>query len=391
MNQLDPIAEVLLDFGKEQRKIIKQLFSGRITGNFLLEIMNDVLHIEMANGELLKYFNAMPDPKNLLSGNIEQFDYEVCRYIVGAHRFNVLFLPERERAKLESDKVYRLKLESEVITHIRLRPVAGSFFRKKQIMQGDEFLFYNLPYDLFALSIVGNSIVHKTTNFKEFYAGIFAKSTAILSLLEDNFTDNSFAICRSVIELYVKLLMLANHPESKKMHDEFVQYDLKRNISGMEWPEEFLERFKKRKWQSKTAKGDYLHFGFVDDIPDYFEKVGDKFPYSISGALQYLSQIYGEEQGSLFADLQTYYSFCNGYAHGNTLSCMYPLNDYFNVVAILAPIVQHTYLMACEEAQVDGKINDIDVVEKTRNDYAKTMVQYTQRTKENFEAYYKRK
>ena len=69
-----------------------------------------------------------------------------------------------QRAKLQEDSNYRKKLVEDVVDHIRLRPYAGQYFRLNQFILGDEFLFFSIPYKLFAICIYGNQILSQNKN-----------------------------------------------------------------------------------------------------------------------------------------------------------------------------------------------------------------------------------
>ena len=86
-----------------------------------------------------------------------------------------------------------------------------SILRKKQIIMGDEFLYFPLPYKLFVVSVNALLILNRDTkggNLKYMYNLIFNKSLAALSLIEGNYLDNAYPICRLIIELYFKLLII---------------------------------------------------------------------------------------------------------------------------------------------------------------------------------------
>lgn len=59
---------------------------------------------------------------------------------------------------------------------------------------------------------------------------IVNKGLAALSLLEDNFLDNAYPICRGIIELYVQFLLLVNKPEAISTYDKFAKYDLENRV-----------------------------------------------------------------------------------------------------------------------------------------------------------------
>lgn len=377
---------------RARRKALKSAFSGRINGNFMLETCERVIKALSVPGEMEKYFpNFLPNDANMVTGEADQVDYEVCRYVVGAHRSNMAFVGDADRAKAEANGEYRDELFDQVLTNIRLRNYAGAFFRKKPIVPGDEFLFFNLPHDLFAISVNAGSLLKGSGDYAKFYASIFNKALVALSLVGDNFLAGAYPICRSIIEVYLKLLVLECRPVALCEHDIFTDYDFHRNLTEAGWPEEFTRKFGNRKWKHCRVKGDYLHFGWVDSIPDYFDGVVKSYPYSVSGLAEFLLRLYGSGQKTLFGNLLDGYSICNAYAHGNLMNCNYPLNDYFQLTFILSLTVPDTYKMLCEDEKADAQINGLDIVAKTNADIQRMVEQYKMRSTENFNAYYNRR
>lgn len=375
---------------REKNKQLKQMFSGRITGNFLLEILGIVMNTLVMKGELYQFFKLGFDEQSLFKGDNDAAEYEVCRYIIGAHRSNIIFLEDKERADLESNENYKRKLVNDVLTNIRLRGYAGQFFRKRQIVQGDEFIFFNLPHDLFVLSVRSQGLLTKSGTYAAFYAAFFNKALASLSLLEDNFVDASYPHCRSMIELYVKLLALKFNPEALSEYSVFEDYELHTNLIEQVWPEEFLARFKERKCKRCNVKAEFLHFGWVDAIPDYYEIVKKSHPYSINGLCKY---IVGKDENfkQNLEGLQSYYKICHAYSHGGTTRCLYPLNDYFQIVGMMSLTIPHVYRMLCEDAGEAEEIDGYDIVSKVAFDMDTLVEQIQKRTSENFEAYYRKR
>ena len=108
---------------------------------------------KIMGNELFQCFRNMYkfDGETILKGNQDLYvDYELCRNIVGIHRTNTIFMNENQRAKLQSDSNYRKKLAEEVCAHMRLRPFVGYYTRLNQFFPGDEFLFFSIPYKIFA-------------------------------------------------------------------------------------------------------------------------------------------------------------------------------------------------------------------------------------------------
>ncbi len=52
---------------------------------------------------------------------------------------------------MQQSEDYTKKLIRQVIEEVRLRRIAGIYFRKFQLIPGDEFLFFPVLYKLFAM------------------------------------------------------------------------------------------------------------------------------------------------------------------------------------------------------------------------------------------------
>lgn len=225
--------------------------------------------------------------------------------------------------------------------------------------------------------------------FFSIVATIVNKGLAALSLLEDNFLDNAYPICRGIIELYVQLLLLVNKPEAIKAYNEFAKFDLDKSCISQTYSDEFNSLFHNRLNQNSKSKIDYLHFGWVDCISDYHSIVKNT-PYSVNGIVEYLRSIYSEkENGTFLSNLKVLFTMCHGYTHGSIGNSLYPLLHYFEISIMLYSTLSHTYLIICEELQQDIGINGIDVVSELNQAYALLEKQYGNRSTENFNYYYK--
>ena len=396
----NPIYNAILnpnyDFGKqmevihnERVKTLKKVFGGKIKQNFLIEVLEIVK--SKLGPELFQYFNIIPSQEQMVSGNIQNSDYEICRHIVGIHRFDITFFSEDNRLNLERSEVYKNQLVVRVINQIKLRNTASIFFRNSQILIGDEFLFYPVPHNLFAVSIQGlEKIRKKVTNLTWFYSSIFEKSLATLSMLENNFLIDGYPICRGMIELYVKLLVLKINQNIIEEHNKFVDWELSKNCCGKDLPDEFRAKYNSRNRKAKATAVDYLHYGWVDSISNYHEIV-KQMPYSINGLIEYLKSLCDEEQKQTFITLSHYYKMCHAYTHGNVGYSRYPLLHYFELSLMIGLIVPHTYKIMCEELNVSYEVMGIDVLSELEKDIKKLAEQYAQRTTENFDRYYSKK
>lgn len=385
---------LISNFNKEKNDALARIFTKLIKKNFLLNIKQKVKDLLGMN--IYNYFDMDFSTKKLVSGNLDMstLDYEVCRYIVGIHRANLIFVSDEERVLKEKDLKYIEKLVNDVITHIKLRQYSGKFFRKQPIMKGENFICFPVPYDLFAISInaiilLHNNIISKDTMFFVF-SQIFNKSLAALSMLEDNFLDNAYPICRGAIELYLKMLLLLNRQEVVDKYFEFSKFEVEQSCCGKGYTKEFLTFYNKRFNKKNNNKVEFLHFGWVDGIIDCHQVVKNKH-YSINGIVTYLKSIYKTTDNDFFEDIEILYKMCHGYTHGSIQYVKYPLINYFEISMILTYIISHSYQIVCERYSVTTKINEIDILEKLNSDFVQLEHLHSIRSTENFENYYKQK
>lgn len=384
----DPRAfdNMIKEMNRTDEQALRKLFSPRIKQSFLIEMMHKVM--DKMGDDMFKYYDLRMTNERMVTGESPSVKFEICRMIVGVHRSNSIFLSDSERVKNESDDTYKKELADNVIMHIKLRNYAADFFRKKQIVLGDEFLFFPPLYKLFAISMNSLFILNDHSqgqSLSYFYSLIFNKALAALTLIEDNFLDNAYPICRLIMELYVKLLILELEPGLLEEHDKFSEYDLKKTCCGIDYPDEFNEKFKNRKNQHEKSKIDFLHYGWVDILDGYHEIV-KKNPYSINGLLDYLSEKI--DYGYDFKNIKFFYKMCHTYTHGNVSLSKYPLLHYFELTLILSITLPRTYEFLCKHANVDGTIEGMNLIPSLVKDIKKVFNQHSMRTTEKFESYY---
>lgn len=87
-------------------------------------------------------------------------------------------------------------------------------------------------------------------------------------MLEDNFLDNAYPICRGAMELYTKVLLLLNEPQVINDFFKFSEYELRQSCCEQIYLQEFNVLFDNRAKQAERNKVEYLHFGWVDKIAD---------------------------------------------------------------------------------------------------------------------------
>ena len=387
-NFFDPrgFENAIKQMNKENDQALRKIFDSKIKQNFLIDVMHKVKN--EVGLDISKYYDLSLSVENMVTGNSAAVDFDICRMIVGIHRSNCIFIDDSKRTSMEKDENYKRQLVNEVINHIKIRYYASDYFRKKQIILGDEFLYFPILYKLFALCTKALLILNKESNgevLSHFYVLIFNKALASLTLIEDNFLDNAYPICRVIIELYIKLLLIEVYPNLLEEHNKFSDYDMLKTCCGKDYPEEFENKFKNRKNQREKSRIDFLHYGWVDILEDYHEIV-TKNPYSTNGLIWYLEEknIYNME----YSTLKWLYRMCHSYTHGNVANSKYPLLHYFELSMILALTVPHTYNMLCEHTNEDANINGIDIIQSMNKDIEKLIEQHKKRSTDNFNSYY---
>ena len=389
MGNNDPFFSQLNDWVQEGDQALKRIFGRYIKGTFLIKMK---YLVTQKFPDFIKYYDWTLSMDKLMAGN-ELVEFDLCRTIVGCHSSNIIFLNDTERVQLERDHDYQNKLADNVIENIKLRGYGSVFFRKEPIMQGELFLAHNVPYNMFVLAIRMNQILRESpqnnSKYQFLYNSISNKALACLSLLEDNFLDNCYPICRAVIELYLKLLLFKDYPDLVDEHYKFNEFELHQTCVEQQYPAEFNELFQNRINTSCQKKIDYLHYGWLDKVPNYHAVVR-KQPYSINGILNYLRTTHVESETQLFDTIEFFYKMCHGYTHGNIGTAKYPLLHYFEISIIMQITVLHTYMMLCEEKGGNQAINGIDVVAKAERDFIPLNEQYQKKSTELFEAHYRR-
>lgn len=374
---------------RENHKNLKKIFSPRIKANFMIEMLYLVMSKFPNPMELFGLFDMNFNGVSMVTGDSEAVEYEICRNIVSLHRSNCIFLTDQERIHNENSNEYKDKLANDVIRNLKLRRYSAVFFRKKQLIPGDEFLFFHVPYQLFSVTTYSTSLISSDDKYKEFYTHIFNKSLSALVLMEGNFLDSCYPLCRGIIELYLKLLVLKINENALEMHDELVLTEIKKNCCGQDFDDDFNRKWSNRKNQYNKNKVDFLHYGWVDLIDDYHNSCGPQ-PYSANGLFKYLITYLDNDSGSLQI-LETLYKMCHTYTHGNVGNSRYPLLHYFEITIILYTTVLHTYKMLCEDHNIGTTIENIDVCSSIKHDAEMMFNQYSQRSTEKFDSYYRYK
>lgn len=380
-NNCSPMMEQIQ---RQINRTLKELFKDDIKGSFLIEIKSRVVN---AIGEkILNLYDFSFPKERIVTPGDSNSEYDICKHIVGVHRSNTIFLTAEEKSKKERDENYKAQLTQQVYEQIVLRRYGSAYFRHKAIVLGERFIYYPVPYLLFVLCIrMNDTISHKEckTQSAYYFAKIINKAVSALFLLEDNFLGTAYLPCRTVFELYAKLLVIRAFPELFKEDDKFTSFETIQSCCNQVFPDEFNKMFDNRKNQNERNKIEYLHYGFVDRIPNYHNIVKQK-PYTFIGILNYLKATY-ETQVTDFERIEHFYKNCNVYVHGSILEARYPLLHYFEISLMLSCVIPTVYEMFCNDYSESTEIDGIDVLNSFKSNYTLLLTQYQNRSTENFE------
>jgi len=374
------------EFKKDQDKALKNIFRDEINGSFLIKILYRV--IDKLGTGLFNYYPRTLTMENSLSGNQNIAEYDICRMIVGLNKSNMIFIDLEKQKSIMNTNEYQKTLINSVIENINLRNYGSRFFRNNQISYGDRFLYFHLPYDLFVICTRMNELLSNNSPQDIPTYSIIGKISEMglsaLTLMENNFLENIYPICRGIIELYLSLICLSTNKKIINKYNFLMQTEAMFSRCGLEYPKNFYDSFNNRTNQEEKEIHSYLHYGWVDEIRDFHKMVNRK-PYSIKGLFKYLKKEYKEID---FNTLEDFHKRCHSYAHANIMSSKYPLNSYFEILLMLYLTIVPTYKILCSHLKYATEINNINIINKLDKDFESFIKQYNNRTTENFEEYY---
>lgn len=364
--------------------VLKRVFQGRIKGCFLIDIKEQVMK-DLGLDNLMKYYDFRWSDERMITGIEEAAEYDICRMIVGIHRSHSIFLSNDEIRKKERSRRYKQQLVSETIEKIKLRFHGSIYFRKNLLLSGEEFLYYPLPYELFAMTSKMSEMLMDghAVHCLQLYYGVIYNGLSALSLLEGNLLGTAYPLCRGAIEMYFKLLILNTQTEYYDLYEKFRMFEIEYSSCSQIYPEEFNALFEKRIRQDLKAKVDYLHYGWVDFI-DGYHKVVKKFPYSVYGIITFFKDK-NEDRILELEQLGNLYKSCHAYTHGSIQTAKYPLLHYFEISIMLYHVLRNTFLFMCKEKGAETLVDGNDVISMIDRDFEVLHEQYKIRSTEMFE------
>lgn len=365
----------------------RELFKNKIRGSFLIGIKKQVFNI--MGTEIFQYYDFRWSNENILTGKDDLPEYDVCRFIVGIHQAHSIFLSPDEIRKNERDVRYREHLVDEVIEKLRFHRYGSFFFRKRTLVQGKEFLYYPVPYELFVLCARTYELLVSRKNIGQdacwlLYYDMATKGLAALSLVEDNFYGGAYPLCRGVLEMYFKFLVLNNDFNAAQHYKLFMRYEMEQSCCSQKYPKEFTDIFEKRRKQEINSKVAYLHYGWLDWVDGYHDIV-KQVPYSMNGIIAYLKNSLPSKKQDELSKLKYFYKMCHGYTHGSVQGAIYPELHYFEISIMLYYTIRNTFVMICNKYNEDFAVNGVDVIAIVDRDIIELLDQYEKRSTEKFE------
>lgn len=374
-------------FRRERNKWLKKFFNNSgIKTNFIIEILRT---IEKEHAmDYFKWFDLPNDNDKMVTMNFDNPEYEICRHIIGVYKSITLFKPIEERKKLEDNQTFKKQLINEVIFRLNLNKYSKGVFRKKQLFCGDSFIDFSVPYYVFTICAYLLSKLDKDNIYNGLRLSIIQNAFAILDLLENNIIDQAYPLGRSIIENYIKCLCLMGNQDALKMRDYLVDEEIRHNVCKNDFSREFETLYNTRKGNTNN-KLHFLHYGFVDKIPDYYETIqNDKTPYSITSMINYLKNVMPWSKKDEIENLERYYYMCHTYVHGNC-SNIYPVNGYLELSEILYIIVVDIFKVVSNELKIDNSIDGLNIMIYIESAFNRLQEQIEKRSTELFVQYYR--
>lgn len=375
------------DIQKSKDDGFRELFKDKIRGSFLTSIKKQVFNT--MGMEIFQYYDFRWSNESILTGKDDLPEYDVCRFIVGLHQAHSIFLSPDEIRKNERATGYREHLAEEVVEKMKLHRYGSFFFRKRAMIQGREFLYYPVPYELFVLCTRTYELLTSNSKIKQdvcwlLYYDIITKGLAALSLVEDNFFGSAYPLCRGVLEIYFRLLVLDKNLNAAQHYKMFMEFEIEQSCCSQKYPKEFMDLFEKRRKHEMNSKVAYLHYGWVDWVDGYHDAV-KQMPYSMNGMIAYLKCNAPSKKRDELSELEYFYKMCHGYTHGSVQGAIYPELHYFEISIMLYYAIRNTFVMLCHKHNEKNAINGVDVIAITDRDIVDLLEQYEKRSTEKFE------
>ena len=380
-------SELAENFRRERNKWLKKYFSNSgVKINFVIAILRTIDKEQGIN--YFKWFKLPFDVDKMVTWDYDNPDYIICKHIIGAYKSFTLFKPMEERKELENSDCFKRTLIEEVVFRLNISMYSKDMFRKKQLLDGDSFIYFSIPYYMFTICVYLLTKIDQKSMYAGLRLNILQSAFAILDLMENNIIDTAYPICRGLIETYVKYLCLIGKFDALKMRDELVDEEISHNVCGNDYSKNFEKMFDSKQGFTNN-KLHFLHYGFVDKINDYYKVVNkNNSPYSITSMFRYLKETVQWGKKEEVEALERYYYICHTYVHGNCFN-KYLLNGYYELSDILYMIIIDIFKSVCNELKEGYTIEGMDVMKHVELAYKQLEYQKENKSTELLDEYYK--
>ena len=357
----------------QKNDILKRAFSGLINGSDLINIKSKVL--EEIDAEITSFYPSQTNIFAITCNMAEDPDYDICQHIIGVHNSLCFGKTKEEKSALLRNANYLAKLINLVIENIKLRKFGSANFKNKNFFKEENLNYRTLTYDVYVFCQLLLKNIEQTEQeaIKLFASKIFSNCLSMLSLIEVGDIDSAFSLLRNCLETFIELSVFCQINNAPEVFSEFYslhKIELDKNYLGKEYPDLFLKKFAARKLkQNEDKEYDYVHYGWVDKIADYYEVLFDHHhPYSSKGLIYYLQN---KNRSSNIYALKDWYNKCSGFVHSSIIKRgAKPELMALNLTNALAFVALNTFEKTKSILKINPIINGIDVYKKLSADYA---------------------
>ena len=368
----------------QKNYICTRVFEDKIDGAFLVKVLVEVLR--KTGDDLTKYYDYDFGPERGLFGDESEAYYDICRMIIGAHRADTVFDTEETRKEKELTLDYRRKINAAVTERLKLRRFSSVFFPKNPIAGKESYLYYPVPYELYAVGNRALSLIPLMKDVSSYgYLNLMTKGLGALNLLGTGLLGTVYPVLTDVIETYTKLLCLIEAPECRDFYVGLTEIELLWDKGNKEVQRAFMKYFTNRLADKDKKETDrYLRFGFVDGIPNY-HRIVKQNPYSERGLLSYLLTVVPDEMREQIDALREWYAVCSNHVHGSVLNSGFPVLHYFEICKVLYMTMTDAYLMMTDNLGFSADTNGVDLIGLLDADMDVLNAAYERKTEELLE------
>lgn len=121
-----------------------------IKGSFLVETYKSVMKVVWPS--LISDVASVSAEDAILGSRHEQL-IEICRVIIGIHHSKCVYLTSEETNKKIRDPKYKEYVAKRAVENFLIRKYAADLFRNNTYNGGERYMYYPVPYGLFAMCV----------------------------------------------------------------------------------------------------------------------------------------------------------------------------------------------------------------------------------------------